>query len=44
MKSLRNIAKVRVIATVDANTYDLVDNAALLVTKPALDYLEGVLA
>ena len=44
IKSLRNLPKVRVIATIDANTYDLVDNAALLVTKPALDYLEGVLA
>jgi ribosomal protein L4 len=35
---------VRVITTVEANTYDLVDSSALLVTKPALEYLEGVLA
>jgi large subunit ribosomal protein L4 len=42
--SLRNLPKVRVITTNEANTYDLVDSAALLVTKPALDYLEGVLA
>jgi large subunit ribosomal protein L4 len=42
--SLRNLPKVRVITTTDANTYDLVDNAAVLVTKPALEYLEGVLA
>ncbi len=42
--SLRNLPKVRVITTTDANTYDLVDNTAVLVTKPALEYLEGVLA
>ena len=42
--SMRNLPKVRVITTNEANTYDLVDSAALLVTKPALDYLEGVLA
>jgi large subunit ribosomal protein L4 len=42
--SLRNLPKVRVITTNEANTYDLVDSAALLITKPALDYLEGVLA
>jgi large subunit ribosomal protein L4 len=42
--SLRNLPKVRVITTNEANTYDLVDSAALLVSKPALDYLEGVLA
>ncbi len=42
--SLRNLPKVRVITTTDANTYDLVDNVAVLVTKPALEYLEGVLS
>jgi large subunit ribosomal protein L4 len=42
--SLRNLPKVRVITTNDANTYDLVDNAAIVLTKPALEYLEGVLA
>ncbi len=41
--SLRNLPKVRVITTVEANTYDLVDNTALLFTKPALEWLEGVL-
>ncbi len=40
--SLRNLPKVRVITTVEANTYDLVDNTALLFTKPALEWLEGV--
>ena len=28
----------------EANTYDLVDNASLLFTKPALEWLEGVLS
>jgi large subunit ribosomal protein L4 len=44
LKSFRNIDKVRVITAVESNTYDLVDNAALVVTKPALEYLEGVLS
>ena len=35
---------VRVITARESNTYDLVDNAALVLTKPALEYLEGVLA
>jgi large subunit ribosomal protein L4 len=42
--SMRNLPKVRVITTTEANTYDLVDSSALLITKPALEYLEGVLA
>lgn len=42
--SLRNIDKVRVITASEANTYDLVDNVSLLFTKPALDWLEGVLS
>jgi large subunit ribosomal protein L4 len=42
--SLRNLDKVRVIAASEANTYDLVDNASLLFTKPALVWLEGVLS
>jgi large subunit ribosomal protein L4 len=42
--SLRNLPKVRVITTSEANTYDLVDSTAVLVTKSALEYLEGVLA
>jgi len=44
MLSLRNLKKVRVIAASEANTYDLVDNTALLFTKPALLWLEGVLS
>ncbi len=42
--SLRNLPKVRVITTSEANTYDLVDNTALVLTKNAVDYIEGVLA
>ncbi|MCX8007275.1 MAG: 50S ribosomal protein L4 [Coriobacteriia bacterium] len=41
--SLRNLPKVRVITATEANTYDLVDNTALLFTRPALEWLEGVL-
>ena len=44
MLSLRNIPKARVITASEANTYDLVDNTALLLTKPALEWLEGVLS
>jgi len=42
--SFRNIAKVRVISASEANTYDLVDNTAVLFSKPALSWLEGVLS
>jgi len=42
--SFRNIPKVRVITASEANTYDLVDNSAVLFTKPALTWLEGVLS
>lgn len=42
--SLRNLPKVRVITASEANTYDLVDNTAVLFTKPALTWLEEVLA
>jgi len=44
VKSLRNLAKVRVILAAEANTYDLVDNGAVVFTKPALEWLEGVLS
>ena len=44
MLSFRNLPKVRIITASEANTYDLVDNAALLFTKPALSWLEGVLS
>jgi large subunit ribosomal protein L4 len=43
-KSFRNIERVRVITAAQSNTYDLVDNAALVLSKSALEYLEGVLA
>jgi len=43
VKSLRNIDKVRVITASESNTYDLVDNVSLLFTRPALEWLEGVL-
>ena len=42
--SFRNLEKVRVIGTFDANTYNLVDNAALVLTEDAAHYLEEVLA
>jgi large subunit ribosomal protein L4 len=42
--SMRNIPTARAITASEANTYDLVDNAAVLVTKPALEWLEGVLS
>lgn len=44
VKSFRNIQGVRVITASEANAYDLVNNATLLFTKPALEYVEGVLA
>jgi large subunit ribosomal protein L4 len=44
MLSLRNIERVRVISASEANTYDLVDNVSVLFTKPALEWLEGVLS
>ncbi len=42
--SFRNIPKVCAITASEANTYDLVNNNAVLFTKPALTWLEGVLA
>lgn len=42
--SFRNIPKARPITASEANTYDLVDNTAVLFTKPALVWLEGVLS
>ena len=44
IRSLRNLPRVRVITASEANTYDLVDNVSLLLTKPALEWLEGVLS
>ncbi len=43
VRSFRNIPKVCVITAAEANTYDLVNNNAVLITKPALNWLEGVL-
>jgi large subunit ribosomal protein L4 len=42
--SFRNLPAARVITASEANTYDLIDNAAVLFTKPALAWLEGVLS
>jgi len=42
--SFRNLPKARVITASEANTYDLVDNTAVLFTQPALSWLEGVLS
>jgi large subunit ribosomal protein L4 len=44
MLSFRNLPKARIITASEANTYDLVDNTALLFTQPALTWLEGVLS
>lgn len=44
VKSFRNIERVNVLEAEDANTYDLVNNAALVFAKPALEWLEGVLS
>lgn len=41
--SFRNIDKVCVITASEANTYDLVNNSAVLFAKPALTWLEEVL-
>mgnify|MGYP000876993253 CR=1 FL=1 len=42
--SFRNIKKANVIAASEVNTYDLVDNAALVMTKDAVKYVEEVLS
>ncbi len=42
--SFRNLPQVRVITAAEANTYDLVDNSAVLVSQPVLSWLEGVLS
>ena len=41
--SFRNLPQARVITASEANTYDLVDNTAVLFTQPALVWVEGVL-
>ena len=42
--SLRNIEKVNVIPVTEANTYELIDNKALILTAAALKRIEEVLA
>jgi len=42
--SFRNLPKTCVITASEANTYDIVNNSAVLFTKPALAWLEEVLA
>lgn len=42
--SLRNLPKVRVIAASEVNTYDFIDNKALVLTSAALQHIEEVLA
>ncbi len=42
--SFRNVAKVAVITASEANTYDLINNTAVVCAKPALTWLEEVLA
>lgn len=42
--SFRNLPQVRVIAATEANTYDFVDNKALVLTSAALSRIEEVLA
>lgn len=42
--SFRNIPTVDILGAHDINTYELVDNKKLIITKEALDYIEGVLA
>ena len=41
--SFRNLPRARVITASEANTYDLVDNTAVLFTQPALTWIEEVL-
>jgi large subunit ribosomal protein L4 len=41
--SFRNIPRVRVLDVADANTYDFIDNTALLFTKAAMQRIEEVL-
>ena len=42
--SFRNLEKVRVIGASESNTYDLLDNASLVMTKDAIDYVQEVLS
>ena len=42
--SFRNVDRVRVIVASEANTYDLIDNAALLFSAESLNWVEEVLS
>ena len=42
--SFRNIKKVNVLPASESNTYELIDNKKLILTKSAVNYLEEVLA
>ena len=42
--SFRNLENVLIIGATESNCYDLLDNANLVMTKAAFDYLEEVLA
>ncbi len=42
--SFRNIPEVRVLAASELNTYDFIDNKALVLTSATLQHIEEVLA
>ncbi|MCD8316137.1 MAG: 50S ribosomal protein L4 [Eggerthellaceae bacterium] len=42
--SFRNLQNVTIIPVSDINTYDIIDNKALVITEPSLEYIEEVLA
>lgn len=42
--SFRNLEKVRIIGASESNTYDLLDNTALVMTTDAVKYVEEVLS
>ena len=42
--SFRNIQKVNVLPASESNTYELIDNKKMILTKSAVNYLEEVLA
>lgn len=42
--SFRNLEKVRIIGASESNTYDLLDNGSLVMTKGAIEYVQEVLS
>jgi large subunit ribosomal protein L4 len=42
--SFRNLEKVRIIGASESNTYDLLDNGSLVMTKDAVEYVQEVLS